>query len=553
MSLRFRLGLLLLGSLTLLACPKGPEGGGDAGVQEQPTELQILTISDWHGQIDPLSVSTPTGNVDMGGAAVLSSYFKAERLRHPNTLTFTAGDAFGASLPLASFFNEKPAVEALNAMSITADTFGNHNFDKGVAHLQTMINQAQYKFVSTNIKNVSTALTGVITPFHIVEVGGLKVGIIGITNPDAPTLVFPGSFGAMEVMSMAESIAAAKTAAAQARAAGAQVLVALCHLGATFVDPAGNPSGPLLDFAAGVNEFNVIVGDHTDTRVAKFVNGAAVVENQSKGRTYAKILLKVWPKTGVIANSDVSFVDPLKSGVTADATVEAAMAPYRTQLSMQLDRGIGTTTDVFVRNGTIERTQEMPIGDLLADAIRNRYGTQLALINSGGIRQPLPSSYAPADKSLRRTASGYSDAGPPYDLVAGDPYAVLPFGNSVVTRTVTGNQLFAMLENGLSLAPASNGKFPQISGFKVIYDATQDAGTRVQSITLDDATVVGRDNTTYTLATVDFVNAGGDGYTMLVDGQGVTREPMAEVLMGAISDAGTISPALYTGRIVRVP
>lgn len=553
MSLRFRLGLLLLGSLTLLACPKGPEGGGDAGVQEQPTELQILTISDWHGQIDPLSVSTPAGNVDMGGAAVLSSYFKAERLRHPNTLLFTAGDAFGASPPLASFFNEKPAVEALNAMGIAADTFGNHNFDKGISHLQQMINLAQYKFVSTNIKNVGMGLTGVISPYHMVEIGGLKVGIIGITNPDAPTLVFPGSFGPLEVMTMSESIAAAKAAAAQARAAGAQVLVALCHLGATYVDPAGNPSGPLLDFAAGVNEFNIIVGDHTDTRVAKFVNGAAVVENQSKGRTYAKIILKVRPKTGEIVSTDVSFVDPLRSAVTADATVEAAMAPYRTQLSMQLDRVIGTATDVFVRNGTIERTQEMPIGDLLADAIRNRYGTQIALINSGGIRQPLPSSYAPADKSLRRTTAGYSDAGPPYDLVAGDPYAVLPFGNSVITRTVTGNQLWAMLENGLGSAPASAGKFPQISGFKVTYSVSQAAGTRVQSITLDDGASVGRDNTTYTLATVDFVNAGGDGYTMLADGQGTTRESIAEVLMGAISDAGTISPALYSGRITQTP
>jgi 5'-nucleotidase len=194
---------------------------------------------------------------------------------------------------------------------------------------------------------------------------------------------------------------------------------------------------------------------------------------------------------------------------------------------------------------------EVAIGDLLADAYRIRYGTQLALQNGGGIRAPLPSSYLPADTGLRRTSPGYA-AGPPYDLVGGDAYAVLPFGNVVVTRTVTGAQLWAALENGVSMMPGAAGRFPQISGFRFTYSLGQPPGSRVVSVTLDDNTPILPDNTTYTLATLDFVNSGGDGYTVFADGNGTTRDLAASVLLDHIQSVGTITPTT-SGRITQNP
>lgn len=102
-----------------------------------PVTVQILNVSDWHAQLDPSS--------GVGGAAVLSSYFKQDRLNNPNTLTLTAGDAFGATPPLSGFFNEEPGVRAMRLMGIDADTFGNHNFDRGVSHLSQMISLAGAK------------------------------------------------------------------------------------------------------------------------------------------------------------------------------------------------------------------------------------------------------------------------------------------------------------------------------------------------------------------------------------------------------------------------
>ncbi len=212
---------------------------------------------------------------------------------------------------------------------------------------------------------------------------------------------------------------------------------------------------------------------------------------------------------------------------------------------------VGIASNVFDRNGTVERTQEVAIGNLIADAARLRYGTQLVLIGSGSIRTPLPSSYAPTNTALRRTTPGYA-VGPPYDLVMGDVYAVLPFGNRIVTRTVTGAQLWSALEHGVFFMPSANGGFPQISGFSFTYKLSNAPGARIQSVALTGGASILPDATTYTLALLDFTNSGGDGYTMFADGAGVANVVAADVLLEYIQAVGTISPTTG-GRITQIP
>ncbi len=513
---------------------------------EQPgtVELQFLNVSDWHAQLDPLSVAG-VGNV--GGAAVLSAYFSADRLANPNTLTLTAGDAYGAAPPLSAFFDEEPAVLAMNLMGFDVDTFGNHNFDKGTAFLQDLINLANFSYVSANLKNVDDNLTGV-EPFKIFDLGGVKVAVIGITNPEAPTLVFPGNFGTIEVT---DPVPAANKARARARQAGAKVFVAITHLGVTGADPGtGAPVGPLIDFANNVGGFDIIFGDHTDVQFSGVINNALVVENRSKGLTYARTHLTVDPRNGRVTARSVEFVTPVAAAVTPDPAIVGLLAPFRTALAAVFDGVIGVATDVFPRGSNIERLREVALGNLVTDALRLRYGTQLAFTNGGGLRSPLPSSYLPADLTLRRTTAGFAP-GPPFDLVIGDVFSVLPFGNIVVTRFVTGAQLYAILEHSVALIPSANGRFAQISGFHFVYDSALPAGSRVVSVSLLDATPILPDSTNYTLATNDFTNAGGDGYTMLADGQGVTREVMADVVLDYIESLGTITPVIE-GRIVNL-
>ncbi len=132
----------------------------------RPVDIQILNVSDWHGQLDPLSVGTPA--VSIGGAAVLKAYFDQHRAANPNTLLLTAGDAVGATPPLSSFFRDEPTIRAMRLMGFDADTLGNHNFDAGTARLQQQIDLARsttepgkpFTYLSANLKNVNDNVTG---------------------------------------------------------------------------------------------------------------------------------------------------------------------------------------------------------------------------------------------------------------------------------------------------------------------------------------------------------------------------------------------------------
>jgi 5'-nucleotidase len=559
-----------------------------------PVTIQILNVSDWHGNLDPVGGTT-------GGAWNISARWKQDRLAHP-TLTLTAGDDFGATPPLSSFFNEEPSVKAQRLMGIQVGTLGNHNFDRGVGHLQQMIDLAgaptsatapgqPFQYVSANLKNVGANLSGV-PPVAYFNVGGAKVAVIGITNEEAPSLVLPGSFGTIEVTS---SVEAANKYARIARKAKSDVVIVITHKGTRGVDSSGQATGELVDFAKAVDSslIDVIVGDHTDIQYSETINGILVHENRSFGVGYAKTLLEIQPgapgEAGRVLSKSVSFVSPSPSGgllsgntqcpaapTFCDQAVVDMLVPYRQQLSALLDGQIGTTAATFVRGGNIERRQEVPLGDLIADGMRSRYGTQLGLMNSGGIRQPMPScQYTPVNTALKRPCPGFAP-GTPFDLVLGDIFAVLPFGNILNTRTVTGTQIWQALENGVSridsLGNGTDGRFPQISGFKFTFHYLNPTGcsapvtpggsdwtvcvpSRVTSVALSDGTPIPNDGTTYTMALPNFVNLGGDSYFMFKDGQGATQELDAVVMKEYMQAIGpTFDPASFPlDRITKLP
>ena len=185
---------------------------------QQPVTIQLLNVSDWHGNIDPVATA--------GGAWNISARWKQDRLAYPS-ISLTAGDDFGASPPLASFFDEVPAVKTERLMGIQVNTFGNHDFDKGIDHLQSMIDLAAaptsaenpgnpFPYVAANLANLDANLTGV-EPFKTINIAKLKVAFIGIVNEEAPTIVSPGNFGTIEIT---DGVAAATKAAQKAAADG---------------------------------------------------------------------------------------------------------------------------------------------------------------------------------------------------------------------------------------------------------------------------------------------------------------------------------------------
>ncbi len=532
--------VLILAAIVLLVLTAAISSAS-AG-SNQPVTIQILSVSDWHAQLDPIN--------GVGGAAVLSTYFQNERAANPNTLTLTAGDAYGAAPPLSSFFNEEPAVLAMNLMGFDADTLGNHNFDRGIGHLQQMIDLADFPYVSANLQNRDANLSGV-ADYQIFDVGGVKVAVIGLTNPEAPTLVFPGSFGTIQVT---DPVRAANRARLAAKQEGARVFIIITHMGVTGFDPGtGAPYGPLIDFANSVNRFHLIVGDHTDFQYSGIINNTLVVENRSRGVTYARTLLTVNPSDGHLIDRSATFVTPLASAVTPDQAIVDMLQPYRDALGPILGQVIGQANMFIPRadacGQSAGRTCESRVGNVTTDAMRLRYNVDFAVTNSGGLRADLtcPTVDNPTDFCPAYTP-------PPYPISRGQVLTVLPFGNVVVTLQVTGAQLKAILENGVSAMPGVNGRFPQVSGLCFTYDIAAAAGNRVTGAVRQAAngscTGPAVDLTSasnYTLATNDFMANGGDGYPVLIS-QATTREIMDQVVADYITANSPISPTIQ-GRI----
>jgi 5'-nucleotidase len=514
-------------------------------------ELQFISLSDFHGQLD--AVSLPNVGF-VGGAAALRSYFLADRFANPRSLLLSAGDSFGASPPLAAFFNEKPVIEVMNLMGFDVEAPGNHAFDRGVPALQELIELADFPFVSANLAGVDAAMSCAtkpkgmcIAPYESFWVGGVRVAVVGLMTPEAPILVKPGAFASIEVT---DPIAAAQAARAQAAASGATVFIALAHIGGRAGVEGAPPTGPLAELAAGLDGFDLLIGGHTHTTINTLIGDLLVVENPSQGTAYSRATLKFdFTSRSVVARS-AEMVTPVTNNVVPDQAVMDLLAPYRVEVAQELDKPIGVAEASFERGNNVERLQEVPLGNLVADALRARYQTDLALINGGGLRSPMPSSYTPTDLLLRRPAQGYA-SGPPFDLVIGDVFAVLPFVNDSAMVTVTGSQVWAVAEHGLNALPAPKGGFPQISGFRVTFDSSAPAGNRVQSIVLEDGSPIDKDSASYSLVTSDFLVLGGDGYTMFVGLQAAVADRLTDVVVDYVQSVGVVTPEV-TGRLVDV-
>jgi 2',3'-cyclic-nucleotide 2'-phosphodiesterase (5'-nucleotidase family) len=555
---RFTQMALLLGALVLLAVPAAAARSDVlAAKPTAPVAIQLLSISDWHAQLEPV---TPNGGVATGGAAALSSYFAADRAANPNTLTFTAGDAFGAAPPISSFNDEVPAVLALRMMGVQADTLGNHNFDRGTAHLQRMVDLAgapegdalgtPYRFLSANLNNLDENLTGV-DKWGWFRPGGVKVAVIGISNEEIPTVVKPGSLGTIEIT---DSVAAANKWATVTRNAGAEAVVVITHKGIRGIGSDGKAFGELIDFANAVEGVDVVIGDHTDFQYSGIHGGALVVENRSKGLTYAKTQLTVTPGSGVTSKS-VSFVSPIVSAVTPDPAIVSLIADLKAGLAPVLGRVIGQSSIAVPRSDSCGRADgrlcESLVGNQTTDALRSTYGTDFALTNSGGLRNALTCPTAGG-------GDGFCPAftAPPWLITRGQVLAVLPFGNVAATTTLSGTELKAFLERGVSAVPGADGRFAQVSGLCFSYDIAAPAGSRVTSVSRQPS-IGGACNggpvdlgatATYTFATNDFTAAGGDGYPSVI-AKTTTREILDQVVADYVTAAGTLAPTIQ-GRIV---
>jgi 2',3'-cyclic-nucleotide 2'-phosphodiesterase (5'-nucleotidase family)/predicted AlkP superfamily phosphohydrolase/phosphomutase len=527
-------------------------------------EITILDISDYHGQLIPLSetadnvagagASNPTFAI--GGAAFLDQWFHAyEADAQPPLIIIAAGDSVGATPPISSFFGDIPTIEVMNEMGFTVDGLGNHNFDRGQAYLRnTLIPKANFPYVSANVVDANGKTPKEWSPSRIFDLPSGKLGIVGFSNDDLPTLISPISLPPFQVTN---STAAVNAEAARLKAKGVKTIIAIGHLGAT-AGTLTNPTGPLIDLADNVTNVDAVIGDHTDFQVVTTrPNGMLVTENRSKGIRFTRVRLVLDSSLQKVVYKTADFHKPWNIGVTPDPVIQAKIDSLNAQLAPILSGVIGTSSRFVPRadacGNTAGRICESLVGNIVTDAMRTKYssiGVEFAITNSGGLRADLtcPTTDNPSDFCPAYTP-------PPYPITRGQALTVLPFGNIVVTLSVSGAELKAMLENGVSAMPAVNGKFPEVSGLCFTYNISVPAGARVTSAVRQAAdgscTGAAIDLTaasTYKIAENDFMASGGDGYPVF-SSRVATQDIMDQVTADYITANSPIAPAIQ-GRIV---
>jgi 2',3'-cyclic-nucleotide 2'-phosphodiesterase (5'-nucleotidase family)/predicted AlkP superfamily phosphohydrolase/phosphomutase len=556
--------------------PRNARGQILIGLFPQPGRWKVATIldiSDYHGQLVPLAETADnvggTGAANpsfaIGGAAFLKSWFDVYRAEAPNgSLTVAGGDSVGATPPISAFFGDTPTIEIMNMMGFTSDGLGNHNFDKGQTYLRdTLIPLADYPFLSANIVDPESGATPAEwSPSAIFDLDGFKVGVIGFSNSDLETLIFPGNLDPFVVTDAADAVNAE---AASLRSQGVSAIVAVGHEGATAGTLAA-PTGPLPDLADALTDgpdtgtlpdVDAIVGDHTNFQVLTTrPNGVLTTENLSKGVRFTRLSLVVDTSTKAVVYKTADFHKPWDIGMAPDPAIQAEIDDLNAQLAPILGTVIGASTVEILRSDACGRVDgrlcESLVGDVTTDSMRTTYGTDFAITNSGGLRDRLTCPTAGGGSGL---CPAYT--APPYLITRGQVLAVLPFGNVVVTGNVNGAELKTMLENGVSSMPGANGRFPQVSGLCFAFDVEAPVGSRVTgavyqgtdgSCDLVNGTPVDLTAaSTYSIAENDFMAVGGDGYPNFFSRM-TTQDIMDQVLADSIVANTPISPVIQ-GRI----
>ncbi len=457
-------------------------GGGTATApvsQSDSTLLRVLAISDLHGQLTPRAWDWSEGRL-VGGALALKSWMDSlARACGCSAVRLDAGDEMQGT-PISNFTYGRRTVDALNAIGIDAAAIGNHEFDWSVDTLRARMAGARYKFVSANITNeAGTARPEWAEPWTLIQRGGVKVAVIGLTTRETPTATAPRN---VRGLAFGDGAAAIRRVLPQARAA-ADFVIVVAHAGAICDSTACRDE--IVDVARALDSaaVDLIVAGHTHRVVNTRINGIPIVEAGSNGRAVAVVdfVRVAGTRREVRARmetpwADVARRDPALADLLARAQrdVDTIAARQIVPLKFPLRREGG----------------DYALGRLIADAQRNIAKADVAIMNNGGIRADLPSG----------------------TITYGDLYEVQPFQNRLQRLTVKGDVLLQALEQ---VVAGDRGPSAHVAGVELWYDPDRRAGQRITRTRLANGREIERGRT-YTLAVSDFLAMGGSGFAMLV-------------------------------------
>jgi 5'-nucleotidase len=498
---------------------------GGCATAPPPLQVSLLAINDFHGNLlppsggirtaDPADRST-TVNVPAGGAEHLATAVAELRAKHPNSVFVAAGELIGASPLLSALFHDEPTVESLSAMGLEITAVGNHEFDKGAAELLRLQNGgchptegckgphaytgAKYRYLAASTVVDATGLT-LFPAYQVKRFEGVPLAFIGLTLKQTPSIVVPAGVAGLTFRDEAETVNALVPALEHQ---GIHAIVVLIHEGGQPVgdyNECPGISGPIVDIVKKLDKaVSVVVSGHTHRAYNCRIDGRLVTSGDKYGTIVTRIDLTLDRASGRIVQAAADNVIVRTAQFAKDPRQTALIADYEKLAAPLAGRVIGTLGAALPRDENA--AGESPLGQVIADAqlaATRDAGAQLALMNPGGIRAPLPRA---ADGQVRY----------------GDIFSVQPFSNNLVTMTLSGAQLAQVLEQQWSAQPKP--RLMQVSrGFGYAWDAKRPNGQHVVpgSLVLDGQPIAPEALLRVTVNS--FMASGGDNFHVFEQGR----------------------------------
>lgn len=453
----------------------------------------FLSTNDFHGQIETGKL---VSGAPVGGSAFNMTYINNYRALNPlGTSLFDAGDMMQGT-PISNLLWGESVIDVYNNMGYMAAVTGNHEFDWGINVLKDRIAQANFPILLANVFLEGTdTRPDWIKPCTMFTIKGQQVGVIGVTSKYTADIVMAGNLAGLTISDAGPIVS---NLTDKLRAEGADLVVVLAHMPDVYN---GVVSGEMLGVA--VPGVDLIISGHSHSGFSGNINGIPIIQQYSSGTAIGVSNLRYDRLMRNIAKSSLNVVTTYNVGSTANAEIAAIVTKYQEKIAPIVNTVIARTNGIISR-GPDRYTMEVPMGDFIADAQAWKGGTQIAFLNPGGIRSDIVYAIYP------------------HDITYGDLFTVQPFDNKLVTMTLTGSQIYSLLEQQFK-PPQSSMKLLQQSGLKYSFNLALPVGSRITSLTLTDGTPILANSTTYTVTCNEFIATGGDGFSVFLGGTNVTR------------------------------
>ncbi|MGB4588467.1 MAG: 5'-nucleotidase C-terminal domain-containing protein [Clostridiaceae bacterium] len=497
----FSLFLVLLFSFALLPVKM-------ASAATSTAKIDYYSINDFHGNVDS------TGSSSNPGLARLQTYLKSQIALNPNSYFLSSGDQYQGTA-ISNLTYGDVVNDILDKMGMLTSAIGNHEFDWGPEHIVRWAKEGSFQFIAANIEVEESKKPAewdtYVKPYyiHTVNIDGVdfKIGFIGIATPET---AYKTAAANVEGFTFTDPIVATNNWTTYLKETeGVDAVIALTHLSAFQDLTTKIITGEVVSYANGI-DVDAIFSAHSHQIVNGTVNGIPVVQGLYNARSLSKISLSFdvvdAVKTLTVTSAVIDIKALIKTTVE-DAEIKKIVDDYYTILSPILNEKLAELKNDLPHDTSI--MQLTPMGQFVSKAMTEIAGTQIAIVNGGGVRR------------------GFEIG----TITMGLMYELLPFDNTLVTLKLTGADLKKVIEHGIMPATFKAGQF---YGLDVTYNPEAVAGSRITKITLLDGTPI-EDTAVYTVATIDFLLTGGDKYnfsaaTDVVDTMIPLREKIAEYI-----------------------